>query len=110
MNCLTFLKIMSTGLAEQATQVTQGEAISLVCVDEHKFLRDIESLLKQKINNVVIQGFEPNPAIKAQPILLGRGQQFRGGGAGGGGGAKKWPPKIRWHALIPWQTAVFQPF
>ncbi len=71
----------------------KGEAISLVCVDEHKFLRDIESLLKQKINNVVIQGFEPNPAIKAQPILLGRGQQFRGGGAGGGGGQRNGPPR-----------------
>jgi len=55
-----------------------GEAISLVCVDEHKFLRDIESLLKQKINQVVVKDFEPDPSIKAQPIILGRGQQFRG--------------------------------
>jgi len=67
----------------------KGEAISLVSVDEHKFLRDIESLLKQKIENVIVPGFEPNPAIKAQPIFLGRGggggggQQFRGGGGGG---------------------------
>ena len=53
-----------------------GEAISLVCVDEHEFLRDIERLLKRQIPEEVIAGFEPDPRARAQPILQrqGRGQ------------------------------------
>jgi ATP-dependent RNA helicase RhlE len=56
----------------------EGEALSLVCVDERDFLRDIERLLNRDIPKVVIPGFEPDPSIKAEPILMGRGQ--RGGG------------------------------
>jgi ATP-dependent RNA helicase RhlE len=56
----------------------EGEAVSLVCVDEHDFLRDIERLLKRDIPKVVVPGFEPNLSIKAEPISHGRGQ--RGGG------------------------------
>ena len=55
----------------------EGEALSLVCVDERDFLRDIERLLNRDIPKVVIPGFEPDPSIKAEPILMGRGQ--RGG-------------------------------
>ncbi|WP_372522890.1 DEAD/DEAH box helicase [Sulfuricaulis sp.] len=55
----------------------EGEALSLVCVDEHDFLRDIERLLRRDIPKVVIPGFEPNLSIKAEPISHGRGQ--RGG-------------------------------
>ena len=62
---------------------SEGEAVSLVCVDEHAFLRDIEKLLKAPVPKVMVPGFEPNPAIKAEPILLG-GQQ-RGGARGGSG-------------------------
>ena len=64
-----------------------GEALSLVCVDEHKLLRDIERLLK-KIPRIAIAGYEPDPSIKAEPIQNGR--QQRGGGReqgqGRGGG------------------------
>ncbi len=52
-----------------------GHAISLVCVDELKLLRDIESLLKRDIDKVIIPGYEPDPRIKAEPITKGRGQQ-----------------------------------
>ncbi len=45
-----------------------GEAISLVCIDEHKLLRDIEHLTKLKLPKVVISGFEPDLTIKAEPI------------------------------------------
>jgi len=55
----------------------EGEAMSLVCVDEHKLLRDIERLLKSEIPKVAIEGFEPDPTIKAEPIQNGR--QNRGG-------------------------------
>ncbi len=56
----------------------EGEALSLVCVDERDYLRDIERLLNRDIPKVVIPGFEPDLSIKAEPISHGRGQ--RGGG------------------------------
>ncbi|AFJ47690.1 ATP-dependent RNA helicase RhlE [Shimwellia blattae] len=60
-----------------------GEALSLVCVDEHKLLRDIERLLKREIPRMAIPGYEPDPSIKAEPIQNGR--QGRGQGQGRGG-------------------------
>jgi ATP-dependent RNA helicase RhlE len=53
----------------------EGEAMSLVCVDELKLLKDIEKLLQREIPSVQIEGYTPNPAIKAEPINKGRGQQ-----------------------------------
>jgi ATP-dependent RNA helicase RhlE len=58
----------------------EGEALSLVCVDERDYLRDIERVLHHEIPKVVIPGFEPNPDIKAEPITRGRGGQRSGGG------------------------------
>jgi len=58
-----------------------GEAVSLVCVDEHKLLFDIEKFIKNKIKKVEIEAFRPDPSIKAEPIQNGRGGgQKRGGG------------------------------
>jgi ATP-dependent RNA helicase RhlE len=51
----------------------EGEAVSLVCVDEHKLLGDIERLLKRDLSKIIIPGYEPNPSIRAQPIQNGRG-------------------------------------
>ncbi len=56
----------------------EGEALSLVCVDERDFLRDIERLLKREIPKVVIAGYEPDPSIRAEPIVQGRGQRRSG--------------------------------
>jgi len=53
----------------------EGEAMSLVCVDELKLLKDIETLLQREIPSVQIEGYTPDPAIKAEPINKGRGQQ-----------------------------------
>jgi ATP-dependent RNA helicase RhlE len=53
----------------------EGEARSLVCVDEHKLLRDIERLLKRDIPRDTIPGYEPDPSIKAEPIQKGRGSK-----------------------------------
>ncbi len=50
----------------------QGHAISLVCIDEHQMLRDIEKLLDQRLEQVVLAGYEPDPSIKAEPIKNGR--------------------------------------
>ncbi|HKB60333.1 MAG TPA: DEAD/DEAH box helicase [Gallionellaceae bacterium] len=62
---------------------SEGEASSLVCVDEHKLLRDIERLIKREIPVVQVPGFEPDPTIKAEPIANG---QNRGSGQGRGNG------------------------
>jgi ATP-dependent RNA helicase RhlE len=50
----------------------EGEAISLVCVDEIKMLKDIEKLIKRDIPKQVIDGYQPDPSIKAEPIKQGR--------------------------------------
>ena len=52
-----------------------GQAISLVCVDEHKLLRDIERVLKRSIEKKVVPGFEPDPRIKPEPIQKPRTSQ-----------------------------------
>src|SRR5690606_3483188 len=55
-----------------------GEAISLVCVDEFKLLRDIERLLKRQLEKRIVEGFEPDPNAKPQPIENGRRSQGQG--------------------------------
>ncbi len=56
-----------------------GEAVSLVCVDEHDMLKDIEKLIKRALPKEVIAGFEPDLNARAQPIQLRSGN---GGGRG----------------------------
>jgi len=66
-----------------------GEAVSLVCVDEHEMLKGIEKLIKRQIPREVIAGFEPDPNARPQPIQLrsgdvpGRGRSGRGNGSNG---------------------------
>ena len=81
----------------------QGEAVSLVCVDENGFLRDIERLIKRELPKEIVPGFEPPGGERPEPIVLGRmvigqgagrggnhrhhaPQRGAGGGGGGGGG------------------------
>jgi len=59
-----------------------GEALSLVCVDELKFLADIERLLRRSLPRKAIAGFEPDLSIRPVPIPMGRvgrGQQYDDG-------------------------------
>ena len=84
-----------------------GEAVSLVCVDEHGLLRDIERFIKREVPSEVVEGFEPDPTAKAQPIQLRsqdhrnhsqRGGQSRSGGSqsrsgGGQQGQRNGMPK-----------------
>ena len=75
-----------------------GEAISLVCVDEDIFLRDIEKLIKRSIPREVVPGFAPDPNERAEPIVLGRmtigiGGTRRNGSGGGGGGGRNAAPR-----------------
>jgi len=74
---------------------SEGEASSLVCVDELKLLRDIERLIKREIPKQVVPGFEVDPSIKPEPIPNGqnRGQrQGQGRGRSGGGQARSRQP------------------
>jgi ATP-dependent RNA helicase RhlE len=63
---------------------SSGEAISLVCVDERKFLSDIEKLIKRSLPQEIVDGFEPDPHARPEPIQVGRQakQQPRRGGHG----------------------------
>jgi ATP-dependent RNA helicase RhlE len=63
---------------------SSGEAISLVCVDERKFLSDIEKLIKRSLPQEIVDGFEPDPNARPEPIQVGRQakQQPRRGGHG----------------------------
>lgn len=69
-------RIGRTGRAERA-----GIAISLVCIDESDQLREIERLLNLTIPREVIEGYEPDPSIRAEPIPKwgGNASQRRGG-------------------------------
>ena len=78
----------------------EGEALSLVCVDEEGFLAAIEKLIKRPIPREVVPGFEPDPNVRAEPIQLGRrvlhgaaGTQSRsaprGGSQGQGSGGQR---------------------
>jgi ATP-dependent RNA helicase RhlE len=82
----------------------QGEAVSLVCVDENGFLREIEKLIKREIPKEIVPGFAPDPSERPEPIVLGRmilntnGSRSGGGGGGrgnsrgsGGGGGRGAP-------------------
>ncbi|HEY8941279.1 MAG TPA: ATP-dependent RNA helicase RhlE [Cellvibrio sp.] len=60
-------RIGRTGRAD-----AEGVAVSLVCIDEDKFLRDIEKLIKRTIDKQILPGFEPDPNAKPEPIVLGR--------------------------------------
>ncbi|AHE94268.1 TPA: DEAD/DEAH box helicase [Campylobacter fetus subsp. venerealis] len=49
-----------------------GVAISLVCVDEFKFLIDIEKLIDKKLIRESFSGFEADLRVKPQPIRRGQ--------------------------------------
>jgi ATP-dependent RNA helicase RhlE len=68
-----------------------GDAVSLVCVDELRLLSDIERVLGRPIPRETIEGFEPDPRIRPEPILRGglggarpSGRQSAGGRQGAG--------------------------
>ncbi|CUI04061.1 DEAD/DEAH box helicase [Massilia antarctica] len=65
-----------------------GEAVSLVCVDEHDMLKDIEKLIKQTLPRQIIAGFEPDPNARAQPVQLRSGAPGHGGRGGRSGGGQ----------------------
>ena len=67
----------------------EGQAVSLVCVDEKDLLRDIERLLKKSIPKETIDGYEPDPSIPPEPIPNGRNSGGNSRGRSGGGGGNR---------------------
>ncbi|MCR9186280.1 MAG: DEAD/DEAH box helicase [Halieaceae bacterium] len=65
----------------------QGSAISLVCVDELKLLKDIERLLGTAIQKVHAPGYDVDPSIKPEPIQNGSNRGAARSRPGGGGRA-----------------------
>ena len=56
----------------------EGAAVSLVCVDELRLLRDIEQMLGSEITKEIVPGYEVDPRIKAEPIQNGRSRRSSG--------------------------------
>ncbi len=57
----------------------EGDAVSLVCIDENTLLLDIETMLRQRITREVIPGFEVDRSIPREAIR----QRSVGGGRQG---------------------------
>jgi ATP-dependent RNA helicase RhlE len=62
----------------------EGDAVSLVCIDENMLLADIETLLRQPIRREIVPGFEVNRSIPREPIR----QRSVGISRGMGGGRR----------------------
>ena len=56
----------------------EGHAVSLVCVDEHALLQGIEKLLRTTIRRETIPGYAPDPRIRPERVVTGRGRRPAG--------------------------------
>ena len=75
--CCCFGAFAATGFTAAAVAANVsvvGTAISLMSVDEHKFLRGIEALLKSKIDQKIEEGFKPSDKPSSAP----KSRNFRG--------------------------------
>ncbi len=66
----------------------EGDAISLVCIDEADLLADIERLLRGPIPWETVPGFEPDRRLRAEPI-----RELIRGGRSSGGHARRSAPR-----------------
>jgi ATP-dependent RNA helicase RhlE len=75
----------------------EGRAVSLVSRDEKDLLKDIEKLLNRKLDQDVVQGYEPSAAAhqEEEEPRYGRRGSNSGRRGGGGGQPKKAVPKAR---------------
>ena len=76
----------------------EGDAISLVCVDEAPMLRDIERLLGRPVPTEVVPGFEPDRSIRAEPIRL----RTAGGGGRRDQGQRRQQPAAKARTANRW--------
>jgi ATP-dependent RNA helicase RhlE len=91
-----------------------GDAISLVCVDEQRLLRDIERVLGHAIPSEVVAGFEPDPRVRPEPILRGglggtRPNGPRAGGGWAGRGSPSHPQRRPSHGGEPGRRSTGTP-
>ncbi len=70
----------------------QGDAVSLVCGDEDKQLKDVERLLNRDIPKVSISGYEPDRSFVAKPHPNGR-TPFSRAGVRSRGNDTHWQPR-----------------
>ena len=78
---------------------SEGQAVSLVCIDEAKLLKDIEKLINRDLPKEIIPDYKPDPSIKPEPIRKARttppGKRFsRPSGPGNRQFDQKSKPKI----------------
>jgi superfamily II DNA/RNA helicase len=73
----------------------EGHAVSLVCIDEHELLRNIERLLKCEIEEEIIPGYQPDPCIMAEPIQKRRARRPVGQHAGARQNGRTSAPHVR---------------
>jgi len=87
-----------------------GDAISLVCVDERPLLAEIERLLGYRIETEIVEGFAPDPTIRPEPIERRRTQprrqfanqpRLRGDTEFRHGGDRNHRPERRWQSDRP---------
>ncbi len=93
---------------------TDGDAISLVCVDERPLLADIERLLGHRIEQEIVPGFAPDPTIRPQAIQLrsadhaarfgGRSNQGRPDTRRPRGNGRPQPSNRPWQSTRPART------
>jgi ATP-dependent RNA helicase RhlE len=81
----------------------EGDAISLVCVDEASMLRDIEHLLGYEVRREVVSGFEVDRSIRAESIRL------RSGGRAAGGGSRPVSRRSVQHGSVARPSSVARP-
>jgi ATP-dependent RNA helicase RhlE len=66
----------------------QGDAVSLVCIDELDLLNDIEALLRVRIPDELVPGFELDRSLKPERIKEVRRAPSGSGGSAGRGRAR----------------------
>jgi ATP-dependent RNA helicase RhlE len=64
----------------------EGDAVSLVCVDEMGLLRDIEQILRQPIARETVAGYEVDRSIRPEPLRQRQNVPVRAAGRPGHGG------------------------
>ena len=63
----------------------QGEAVSFVADDEYEYLKDIEKLINQEIEQIEVSGFEPTHKLGSVVVVKAASKQSQTSGRGRGG-------------------------
>ena len=79
----------------------EGDAVSLVCIDENMLMSEIESMLRTRITREVVPGFEVNHSIPREPIL-----QRSGGGVRRPNDGRRAPSRQPARAAAPFRGEV----